>query len=133
MRDLFGVNKEALRLYKVPKTPSKMGGWLPSYTALSLFNRNVVRTVFDVSENISSGSEVIDWRIFNMDGTSHIVLRVSKKITAQKGKHRVGDISHCEQGETVIVSHAVSAIGLSVLPVFVHRKRIKNSLPRKLL
>jgi hypothetical protein len=66
-----------------------------------------------------------------MDGTSHITLRISEKITVQKGKQRVGDISHCEQGEKVIVSYAVSAIGLSVLLVYFYRKRMKNSLPSR--
>jgi hypothetical protein len=73
------------------KRHHKLSLWQPELTlsARAGFSKVVVRTTFDVSENMVDENKITDPRIFNMDETSHKDMQRPEKIIAQKANVRL--------------------------------------------
>lgn len=64
-----------------------------------------------------------------MGETSFTILQRPEKIMEQKGKHQVGTISLCKQGQNVSGAYAVSVNGFCVPPTLIYpRKGMMESL-----
>jgi hypothetical protein len=93
------------------------------------FKEVAVHAICGVLEYIFDENKIKNLRIFNMGETSLTVSQHPEKIIDQKGKHQVGAISLCKQGQNVTGVHAVSMSGFCLPPSLIcPRKRMKNSL-----
>jgi hypothetical protein len=73
---------------------------LTTLARVSVFNKFVVDSIFDVLENFADENKITDSRIFSMDETSHAV--IERPLVAQNSKHQAGAISSCHRGQNVI-------------------------------